>query len=321
MAEPKPGSKILIAEDDPISRRLLESFLQKWGYEVISATDGVEALKILQGAGAPRLAVLDWMMPGMEGPDVCQRMREHPDWPYVYILLLTARSQKTDVLQGLESGVDDYLTKPFDSQELRARLHVGERILDLQESLLHAQEELRYRATHDLLTGIPNRGVVLDALEREHARQVREATPFALVLMDIDHFKYVNDTYGHQSGDDVLKEAARLVAGAIRPYDTVGRYGGEEFLVVAPAADEAGAAGLAERMRLSIQSASISSAIGTIFITASFGIAVSPGDDPIAPGALIQMADEALYLAKEHGRNRCEFAVKTPVGAAPSMAK
>src|SRR5271154_2606775 len=125
--EEKYKKRVLIADDDPVSRRMLESFLAKWGYETITAADGLEALRILQSPGAPRLAVLDWMMPGMEGPQVCQRMREHPDWPYVYVLLLTARSEKTDLLGGLESGADDYLTKPFDSQELRGRLQVGHR--------------------------------------------------------------------------------------------------------------------------------------------------------------------------------------------------
>ena len=311
--EEKDQRRVLIAEDDPVSRHMLESFLKKWGYEVISASDGTEALRILQGPHAPQLAVLDWMMPGMEGPEVCRRMREHPDWPYVYILLLTARTQKTDILRGLESGVDDYLTKPFDSQELRARIHVGQRILDLQESLIQAQEELRFRATHDLLTGIPNRGVVLDALEREHARQSRGGASFGIVLLDIDHFKYVNDTYGHPAGDSVLKEVARRITAAIRPYDTAGRYGGEEFMVVAPAADESGMMGLAERIRAAIESAPVDTAGGLVSVTASCGAAASIGPKPIESHALIRMADEALYRAKDGGRNRCEFAKEAPV--------
>src|ERR1700690_956317 len=155
MSETKNVRKrILIAEDDPVSRRLLELFLVKWGFEVSIATTGTEALQMLERLDAPRLAILDWMMPGMEGVQVCQKLRESADRKYVYVLLLTARTQKEDLLQGLESGADDYLTKPFDSQELRARLHVGQRILDLED-------ELRFRATHDTLTGIASRGVVL----------------------------------------------------------------------------------------------------------------------------------------------------------------
>jgi two-component system, cell cycle response regulator len=311
--EEKDQKLVLIAEDDPVSRHMLESFLKKWGYEVISASDGTEALRILQGPDAPQLAVLDWMMPGMEGPEVCRRMREHPDWPYVYILLLTARTQKTDILRGLESGVDDYLTKPFDSQELRARIHVGQRILDLQKSLIRAQDELRFRATHDLLTGISNRGVVLDALEREHARQSRGGAAFGILLLDIDHFKYVNDTHGHPAGDSVLKEVARRITATIRPYDTAGRYGGEEFMVVAPAADESGMMGLAERIRAAIESAPVDTAGGLISVTASFGAAASIGPKPIESQALIRMADEALYRAKDGGRNRCELAKEAPL--------
>ena len=168
MSETKNVRKrILIAEDDPVSRRLLELFLVKWGFEVSIATTGTEALQMLERLDAPRLAILDWMMPGMEGVQVCQKLRETADRKYVYVLLLTARTQKEDLLQGLESGADDYLTKPFDAQELRARLHVGQRILDLQDQLIAAGEELLYRATHDNLTGVVNRGVILDTLRRE----------------------------------------------------------------------------------------------------------------------------------------------------------
>src|SRR5271163_491336 len=215
------ANSILVAEDDPVSRRVLEAFLVKWGFHVVTAMDGLDALRILESAAAPPLAILDWMMPGLEGPQVCQRVRAHPERPYVYILLLSARSQKDDLLHGLESGADDYLTKPFDAQELRARLHVGQRILDLQDQLIAAGEELLYRATHDNLTGVVNRGVILDTLRRERSRQAREGGSFGIVLMDLDHFKYVNDTYGHLAGDDVLREAAQRMMACVRPYDSV----------------------------------------------------------------------------------------------------
>src|SRR5690349_18177056 len=219
--------RILIAEDDPLSRRMLQSFLAKWDYEVIAAGTGTEALAALEQENAPPLAVLDWMMPGMEGPEVCREIRRHPERRYVYVILLTARSQKEDLLKGLEAGADDYLTKPFDAQEFRARLRVGQRILDLQHNLLTATDELRFRATHDMLTGICNRASVLDALAREGSRQEREGGSFGVIMADLDHFKSVNDTYGHMAGDIVLKEAARRMTACVRPYDTVGRYGGE----------------------------------------------------------------------------------------------
>jgi two-component system, cell cycle response regulator len=297
--EAKPKKKILIAEDDPVSLHLLKNLLVKWDYDVTAATDGTEALRILESGDTPRLAILDWMMPGLDGGQVCKQIRVRSDKPYIYILLLTSRREKTDLLQGLAFGADDYLTKPFDAQELRARLHVGERILNLED-------ELRFRATHDMLTGIPSRGVALDAMSREHARQLREKGSFGVILADLDHFKNINDTYGHMCGDAVLKEAARRIIDCSRTYDTVGRYGGEEFLAVVVSADESITLALAERMRLAIESRPFATDSGELNITASFGIAASTDASPCDVNVLLQLADEALYRAKRHGRNRSE---------------
>jgi two-component system, cell cycle response regulator len=300
--------RILIAEDDPISRRMLQAFLAKWGYDVETAADGQEALAALEQPNAPQLAVLDWMMPGLEGPQVCQKVRQLTDRPYTYILLLTARGQQDDLLRGLASGADDYLTKPFDSQELRARLRVGERILELERNLIAAREELRFRATHDVLTGIPNRATVLDAAQRECSRQLREGGALSVMILDLDHFKSVNDTYGHLCGDQVLREAARRIAACVRTYDTVGRYGGEEFLVVAPATDGSGAVALAERIRQSIEQPPIETDAGPIQATASCGIASSNCGSTVPAAALLKLADDALYQAKALGRNRWKLA-------------
>jgi two-component system cell cycle response regulator len=297
--EAKPKKKILIAEDDPVSLHLLKNLLVKWDYDVTAATDGTEALRILESGDTPRLAILDWMMPGLDGGQVCKQIRVRSDKPYIYILLLTSRREKTDLLQGLAFGADDYLTKPFDAQELRARLHVGERILNLED-------ELRFRATHDMLTGIPSRGVALDAMSREHARQLREKGSFGVILADLDHFKNINDTYGHMCGDAVLKEAARRIIDCSRTYDTVGRYGGEEFLAVVVSADESITLALAERMRLAIESRPFATDSGELNITASFGIAASTDASPCDVNVLLQLAEEALYRAKRHGRNRSE---------------
>jgi two-component system cell cycle response regulator len=309
--------KIVIAEDDPISRRLLEVFLTRWGYQVAVATSGTEALELLEQADAPRLAVLDWMMPGLEGVQVCRKIREHKDRPYTYILLLSARTQKQDLLLGLESGADDYLTKPFDAQELRARLHVGERILQLQDSLMEAGANLLFRATHDSLTGIANRGVILDTLRRERSRQVRAGGSFGIVLLDVDHFKSVNDTYGHLCGDAVLQGVSRIMTASVRAYDTVGRYGGEEFLIVVPSTDEAGVLGLSERIRHAIESKPIATDSGEISITVSLGLAVSNGFAALDPEAMLSTADDALYRAKEAGRNRSEMGVCETAPSAP----
>jgi diguanylate cyclase (GGDEF)-like protein len=300
--------RILIAEDDPVSRRLLEVFLLKWGFEVVVATNGTDALQLLERMDAPRLAVLDWMMPGLEGVQVCQKLRAATDRPYVYVLLLTARAQKEDLLHGLECGADDYLTKPFDAQELRARLHVGQRVLDLQDRLISISEELLFRATHDTLTGVANRGVILDMVSRERMRQSRDGKSFGIVMADIDHFKYVNDTYGHPIGDVVLQETSKRMAASVRPYDFVGRYGGEEFLIVVPTSDVAGLMGLAERIRKAVESKPVHTEAGEIAITASFGVAASTESDPHDAQDLLRLADDALYRAKQHGRNRCELA-------------
>lgn len=297
---------VLIAEDDPLSRRMLEAFLTKSGYRVVTAVDGVDALRILTAEDSPSLAILDWMMPGLEGPQVCERVRALPDRPYVYILLLTARSEKQDLLNGLQSGADDYLTKPFHAQELRARLHVGQRILDLQDSLIAARDEMRFHATHDLLTGINNRAVVIDAMNRESSRQLREGGALGVVLLDLDRFKSVNDTLGHLAGDAVLKEAALRMKQTVRPYDMVGRWGGEEFLVVAPSSDAEGTLALAERIREAIQSTPVTTEAGDVHVTASCGVAASTESNRLGPDTLLRLADEALYRAKERGRNRTE---------------
>ena len=299
---------ILIAEDDVVSRRLLEATLAKWGYRVIAVTNGVEALRVLQGEDAPSLAIVDWMMPGMEGPEVCWRVRELSHRPYTYIVLLTARAQQGDLLRGLESGADGYLTKPFNAEELRARIHVGERIVSLQNNLLAARDELEFRATHDALTCVWNRGAVLDALQRECFRQVREGGSVGAIMIDLDHFKHVNDTHGHPCGDTVLHEMVRRINTCVRPYDTVGRYGGEEFLVVVPSAEEAGTLRIAERIREAIQESPAITQKGPVPMTASLGVAVSGGGLPLNPEALLHLADEALYRAKARGRNCCELA-------------
>jgi two-component system, cell cycle response regulator len=313
--EDKITNRILIAEDDPVSRRMLEAFLQKWGYHVVAAEDGLDALRILESEESPPLAILDWMMPGLEGPQVCQRVRAHSDRPYAYILLLTARSQKDDLLRGLESGADDYLTKPFDAPELRARLHVGQRILELQNGLIAAREELRFRATHDELTGLANRRVLLDAIAREHSRQLRQGGNFGVVLIDLDHFKKINDTHGHLAGDAALKEVSRRMVACVRPYDTVGRYGGEEFVIVAPSCERSGAVMLAERILTSLRSLPIETDRGPLSVTVSCGVAVSSAAKPIEPQELLRMADEALYRAKEHGRDRSEFAEESLIAS------
>src|SRR5579863_5269071 len=299
--------RILIADDSVVSRHLLEATLRKWGYEVVVATDGMEAWNAMQGENPPRLAILDWVMPGLTGPEVCKRVRErarNKEHDYTYIVLLSSKSQREDLIEGMESGADDYLTKPFDQHELKVRLRAGTRIIDLQRELVAAREELREQATKDFLTRIWNRLSILDILQRELTRAAREQRSVGVVLADLDHFKNVNDTYGHFAGDAVLREFTRRMSAAMRSYDAIGRYGGEEFLVILPGCDEACTTNQAERMRQALASEPMLINDTRQLVTGSFGATSwQPGTAAHAEN-LIRVADSALYMAKNQGRNR-----------------
>jgi diguanylate cyclase (GGDEF)-like protein len=298
--------KILIAEDDAISRRLLETILRKWGYEVVVAFDGGQAWEELQKEEAPRLAILDWMMPEMDGVEVCSKVRDRTGSPYVYILLLSAKSQREDLVKGMESGADDYITKPFDANELKVRLRAGRRILDLQTQLMETQEALRDQAARDPLTGIWNRKTIFDVFHRELSRTERERSQMAIVMIDIDHFGNLNNTYGHLAGDAALREFTRRMTASLRPYDSVGRYGGEEFLVLLPGCNTADGMAHAERLRGLISDVPFDTSEGRYTVTCSLGVASSCGVEGFDTDTLIRAADGALYKAKRNGRNRVE---------------
>src|SRR5919108_402165 len=226
--------KILIADDEPNVRKLLHSIVTRLGYEVEAVNDGTAAWTALQGPDAPQLAILDWLMPGMSGLEVCRRVRQRSHVPYVYIILLTAMSTLDDLVVGMEAGADDYIVKPFHAEQLGVRLRAGQRILDLQQELLTAQRALEIRAMHDGLTGLLSHAAILERLTEELNRAEREVASVGVILLDLDHFKRINDTYGHMVGDQVLKESARRMTLAVRSYDMIGRYGGDEFLIIAP---------------------------------------------------------------------------------------
>jgi len=296
--------KILAAEDSPVFQTMLRSILSKWGYEVVIAKDGTEALEILEGKDAPQLAILDWMMPGADGPEVCRRVRAARREPYTYILLLTARTDSEDRVEGIDAGADDYLTKPFNAAELRARLRAGQRILELQQQLVMAREALRQEATHDSLTGLLNRHAILGLLQIEVDRSFREKRHLSVLMADLDHFKEVNDHYGHLVGDAVLRETAERMKSSIRSYDWLGRYGGEEFLVVLPGCDGAGGLTQAERMRLAVAGAGFTAGNQPLKVTCSVGLTCLPPGMHWDTDALIRQADLALYAAKRNGRNQ-----------------
>ena len=300
--------RILIADDNPAFRQLLEEILVTWGYDVVVAHDGDEAWQALMTKDAPQLAILDWKMPGMEGVELCRKIRKAAKENYTYIILLTSQQRDEELVIGMEAGADDYIIKPFKHNELKVRLRAGRRIIELQNELLEARDILHEKATHDSLTGLLNHEEILDILDKELARSERDGVCVSVIMADIDHFKIVNDTYGHLAGDEVLRITTKKMLSMGRPYDSIGRYGGDEFIVVLPECCIECSAALAERLRLCISRDSIDTSEGMIPVTLSLGVATSGKDGKRDGLSLIKGADAALYKAKENGRNRVEIA-------------
>src|SRR5579872_3085117 len=265
-------TKVLIADSSPASRTVLHSMLWGWGYEVVIAADGVEAWDQLQSEDGPRLAILDTRIGGIDAIELCRRVRAANRLNYAYLLLLTEKGSIEDLVAGLEGGADDYITRPFHSQEFRARLQAGCRIIRLQERLMQAHEQLYEQATRDSLTGLWNRVATIQILDREIARAWRSETSIAVIMADLDHFKNVNDTHGHLAGDAVLREAARRMSSILRKYDSIGRYGGEEFLIVVPGCHFTDSLTVAERLREAVSDQPYSIGGEGYRTTCSFGL-------------------------------------------------
>jgi two-component system cell cycle response regulator len=298
---------VLLVEDDPISRKILENILLKEGFDVTTVENGRMALNLFRHRFFP-IVLTDWLMPEMEGPDLCRAIRSESPEGYVYIVLLTSKDSKADIISGLEAGADDYLTKPAHRDELVARIKNGLRILELERSLKKANEEIRILSITDPLTGAYNRGYLNERLPQEIKRSTRYRHPLSLILSDIDHFKNVNDRFGHLAGDQVLKEFVKCIIESIRDQiDWAARYGGEEFLVVLPETDFKGAMLLANRLREVCSQRIINAQENQITITASFGVTGFTAETPrnkISVEALLQQSDTYLYQAKNQGRNR-----------------
>jgi len=294
--------KILLVEDSYLERTKLGCLLTDWGLDYVGVGSGTEAVKLLESADPPDLALLDWLLPGMDGIDVLRRIRKLSQGNYVYTVMLTSKSHKQDRIKAMEAGADDYLAKPVDPPELRSRIMVGKRILELQQSL-------RFAATHDFLTTLLNRSEILATLEREVSRGARDDKPASIILADIDHFKRINDTLGHAAGDGVLKEVARRLKADLRPYDLVGRYGGEEFLLILPGCNLANGSRRADDIRKLVAAQPIKTPAGATSTTISMGVTATDTSRYCTPAEFLQEADVSLYAAKKNGRNRVEIFV------------
>jgi len=299
--------KLLIAEDDKASRMMLTAVTSQWGYITTAVEDGEAAWEAIQQEDAPSLLLLDWEMPGMTGVEVCQKIRAQNSDNPPYILLLTARTETDDIVEGLNAGANDYIPKPFNAAELQVRLEVGHRMLRLQSKLNHALEKLQFHASHDALTGIWNRRAILEALTKEVARVQRQKSSLYVGMCDIDHFKKINDTYGHLVGDEVIKEVVNRMGTVLRSYDSLGRYGGEEFLVISPATDDKPST-VFERMCQFVAETPIT--IDDLSIPVSISCGMTKLDLDLEQSVdelallVLSNSDEALYQAKDAGRNR-----------------
>ncbi len=299
--------EILIVEDSRTQALKFQLMLENQGYFVQVAQNGIEAMNILLNNHIS-IVITDWVMPEMDGSELCRAIRQHDFGGYVYIIMLTAREKKIDIIEGLKAGADDYLIKPVDEAELMARLMTAERIISLEQTLKRRNQEIALLSITDPLTRVFNRGYFNDNFPLAFKRAARYQNPISLAICDIDYFKRINDKYGHQAGDKVLVKFALHLKDALRQdIDWIARYGGEEFVIVLPDTDPEGGKKAAERFRKIIENMEVEVNGEKLTITASFGVAgitSSSDTNSITPDLVINTADRCLYQAKEAGRNR-----------------
>lgn len=288
--------KIIVAEDDPVTLLLIIETLRKWDYEVLAAKNGLEVLDLLDKHIDVQLFLLDWQMPELDGITLCQRLKTSNRVDCSYITILTSKKHTSNVVEALEAGADDFISKPFSPEELQVRLKVGCRIIETENKLL-------FQAQHDPLTNILNHRAIVDVLSQLWERSKRDSSPLAVLMLDLDYFKRVNDSYGHQAGDYTLKHFCSLVKRELRPYDSFGRYGGEEFTICLPATDADQAIVVAQRIRARIESSPIEYDGLCFGLTVSIGVAHFSENQTSYKQVLLN-ADRAAYSAKEQGRNK-----------------
>jgi diguanylate cyclase (GGDEF)-like protein len=297
--------RILIAEDDLTSRAMLGGLLKKWGYEVIAVSNGQQAWDELVKPDAPGIAIIDWEMPELTGIEVIERFRKREASNYAYMILLTARDDKGNIIEGISKGADDYVIKPFDPEELSVRIRAGQRIVDLEAQLLETNRQLEEIARTDPLTGLANRRALIQELQSRFQREMDYSMPTAFIMADIDYFKQINDNYGHDAGDEVLKCVAERLKEAFRFGDIVSRFGGDEFLVILPEANPKLVSTISERARRMIEEKVFEISDGvSLPITCSFGVSFSNLKDKTSVDKYIKQADQALYESKRGGRNK-----------------
>lgn len=300
-----------IAEDDVVTRHLLQTLLSRWGYTVVTAEDGDTAVAMIDTLEHPALVLLDWMMPGVVGPEVCRRLRNRLSPQDAYVIMLTALSQPEDIVEGLESGVDDYLAKPITPVELRARLQVGSRILNIEKDLIDARRSLAYEIAHDELTGLLNRRSIFEVLAYNIARSARESVPLAVALVEVDTsstralgMAFESSLLGQAA--ECLASAAQGAAKSLRQYDAIGRFGDQSFLVIFPGVGRTGAMNLAMRLM-----AGLTRHGGGLSIAANIGVASTEGVPEADSDAVILAAEQALARARLVGRNLIEYSSVT----------
>ena len=298
--------KVLVADDSEVYRKLVEKTLSEDSFTAFFANTGREAMEIFRREN-PAIVVTDCEMPDITGVELCRHIRANSNSSYAYIIILTGNADKENVVKGLSAGADDYLTKPFHQGELLARIRVGRRIVCLHQQIEAKNQILEELALTDPLTGLPNRRSIELWAARQLSGAARHGFSFWVILADLDHFKVINDTYGHDAGDQVLIRFAEILKGNTRKSDISGRIGGEEFLQVLTHADEDGVRLIAERLRKKLAAEEIDIGEQTVKVTVSLGVAGFQGKAAPSFSDLLKMADAALYRAKRAGRNRVEI--------------